>query len=232
MARVLMVDDDTRLTAMLADYLAANGLKLEARATASDGLAALRREAFDALILDLMLPDADGFEVCRQIRAQSDIPILMLTARGEETDRVIGLELGADDYLAKPFGTRELLARVRALLRRRRGELAGGPAPLRFGQLDIDRGSRVARVEGREVALTSYQFDLLVALAEHSGRVLSRERLMDLVKGEELEAFDRSIDVHISRIRAAIEADPKHPKRIITVRGAGYVFARSQDDAA
>jgi DNA-binding response OmpR family regulator len=156
----------------------------------------------------------------------------MLTARGEETDRVIGLELGADDYLAKPFGTRELLARVRALLRRRRGEMASGPAPLRFGQLDIDRGARVVRVEGREAALTSYQFDLLVALAEHPGRVLSRERLMDAVKGEELEAFDRSIDVHISRIRAAIEADPRHPRRIITVRGAGYVFARGQDDAA
>jgi two-component system phosphate regulon response regulator OmpR len=232
MARVLMVDDDTRLIAMLADYFSANGLKLEARATASDGLAALRREAFDALILDLMLPDADGLAVCRQIRAQSDIPILMLTARGEETDRVIGLELGADDYLAKPFGTRELLARVRALLRRRRGELGSGPAPLRFGQLEIDRGARVVRIEGHEAALTSYQFDLLVALAEHPGRVLSRERLMDAVKGEELEAFDRSIDVHISRIRAAIEADPKHPKRIITVRGAGYVFARGQDDAA
>ena len=128
MARVLMVDDDTRLTAMLADYLAANGLKLEARATASDGLAALRREAFDALISTSMLPDADGFEVCRQIRAQSDIPILMLTARGEETDRVIGLELGADDYLAKPFGTRELLARVRALCG---GGAASGRRPRR-----------------------------------------------------------------------------------------------------
>ena len=232
MARVLIVDDDTRLTAMLTDYLAANGLKLEARATAAEGLAALRREAYDALILDLMLPDADGLELCRRVRAQSDIPILMLTARGDETDRVVGLELGADDYLAKPFGTRELLARVRALLRRRRGDMPGGPAPLRFGQMEIDRGARVVRVEGREVALTSYQFDLLVALAEHPGRVLSRERLMDAVKGEELEAFDRSIDVHISRIRAAIESDPKHPRRIITVRGAGYVFARSQDDTA
>ena len=232
MARVLIVDDDTRLTAMLTDYLAANGLKLEARATAAEGLAALRREAYDALILDLMLPDADGLELCRQVRAQSDIPILMLTARGEETDRVVGLELGADDYLAKPFGTRELLARVRALLRRRRGDMPGGPALLRFGQMEIDRGARVVRVEGREVVLTSYQFDLLVALAEHPGRVLSRERLMDAVKGEELEAFDRSIDVHISRIRAAIETDPKHPRRIITVRGAGYVFARSQDDTA
>ncbi len=229
---LLIIDDDTRLTAMLAEYLAAAGLKLEARATGREGLAALHRTAYDALILDLMLPDAGGLELCRQIRAQSDIPILMLTARGEETDRVVGLELGADDYLPKPFSPRELLARLRALLRRRRGELPAGPPPLVFGQLEIDRGGRIVRVDGREAALTSYQFDLLTALAEHAGRVLSRERLMDLVKGEELEAFDRSIDVHISRIRAAIEADPRHPRRIVTVRGAGYVFARLQDEGA
>ena len=230
--RVLIIDDDTRLTAMLADYLSAAGMKIDTRATAHDGLAALHRDAYDVLILDLMLPDGDGFEVCRHIRAQSDIPILMLTARGEETDRVVGLELGADDYLPKPFSTRELLARLRALLRRRRGALQSGPPPLVFGQLEIDRGARSVRVEGRDAPLTSYQFDLLVALAEHAGRVLSREHLMDAVKGEELEAFDRSIDVHISRIRAAIEADPRHPRRIITVRGAGYVFARAQDEGA
>jgi two-component system, OmpR family, phosphate regulon response regulator OmpR len=230
--RVLIVDDDTRLSAMLAEYLAAAGLSVETRPNAAEGLAALRREAFDALVLDLMLPDGDGLDVCRKIRTQSDIPILMLTARGEEADRVVGLELGADDYLAKPFGTRELLARLRALLRRRHGALPSGPPPLRFGGLEIDRGSRIVRVDGQEAPLTGYQFDLLVALAEHAGRVLSRERLMDVVKGEELDAFDRSIDVHISRIRAAIESDPKHPRRILTVRGAGYVFARNQDDAA
>ncbi len=237
--RILIIDDDSRLTAMLAEYLAAAGFKVEAQPTARDGLAALRRQGSDLLILDLMLPDADGFDVCRQIRAlpdaHADIPILMLTARGEETDRVVGLEIGADDYLAKPFSSRELLARLRALLRRR-GSIAGGlssaPAVMRFGQMEIDRGSRAVQVEGREAPMTSYQFDLLVALAEHAGRVLSREQLMDLVKGEELEAFDRSIDVHISRIRASIEADPKHPRRILTVRGAGYVFARSQDEGA
>jgi two-component system, OmpR family, phosphate regulon response regulator OmpR len=237
--RVLIIDDDTRLTAMLAEYLAAAGFKVEAEPTAREGLAALRRQPSDLLILDLMLPDADGFDVCRQIRAQtdaiSDIPILMLTARGEETDRVVGLEIGADDYLSKPFSTRELLARLRALLRRRGGVSPTGPAApamLRFGHLEIDRGSRAVQVEGRNALMTGYQFDLLVALAEHAGRVLSRAQLMDMVKGEELEAFDRSIDVHISRIRAAIESDPKHPRRIITVRGAGYVFARSQDEGA
>jgi len=232
MARLLMIDDDTRLSAMLTEYLLGAGIKLDARATAREGLAALQRETYDALILDLMLPDAEGFDVCRQIRAHSDIPILMLTARGEETDRVVGLELGADDYLPKPFGTRELLARLRALLRRHKGELQSGPPPLVFGHLEIDKGARTVKVDAKPAVLTSYQFDLLVALAEHAGRVLSRERLMDLVKGEELEAFDRSIDVHISRIRAAIEADPRAPRRILTVRGAGYVFARAQDEGA
>src|SRR5262249_2002351 len=229
--RVLLVDDAPRLPAMLSDYLAAAGFHVESRPTARAGLAALERNGFDAVVLDLMLPDIDGFEVCRRIRGQSDVPILMLTARGEETDRVVGLELGADDYLAKPFSPRELLARLRAILRRRAGRLPAGPPPLRFGRLELDRGAREVRLDGSEVALTSYQFDLLAALAEHAGRVLSRERLMDLVKGAELDAFDRSIDVHISRIRAAIEDDPKHPRRIITVRGAGYVFARSQDEA-
>jgi two-component system phosphate regulon response regulator OmpR len=230
--RVLFIDDDTRLTAMLAEYLSAAGFAVEAHPTARSGLAALHRQKSDLLILDLMLPDADGFDVCRQIRTSSDIPILMLTARGEETDRVVGLEIGADDYLSKPFSSRELLARLRALLRRRGGSATGAPSVLRFGHLEIDPGSRTAKVDGRDAPMTSYQFDLLVALAERPGRVLSREQLMDLVKGEELEAFDRSIDVHISRIRAAIETDPKHPRRIITVRGTGYVFARTQDEGA
>ena len=184
---------------------------------------------FDAVILDVMLPDIDGFEVCRTIRARAQTPILMLTARGEDTDRIVGLEIGADDYLPKPFNPRELQARIRAILRRGRGAAGGPEATLRFGRLQIDRESRMVRVDDDERLLTSYQFDLLVALAENAGRVLGRERLMDLVKGAELEAFDRSIDVHISRIRSAIEDDPKHPRRIITVRGAGYVFARKQD---
>jgi DNA-binding response OmpR family regulator len=227
--RILLIEDDARLAAMVGEYLGEAGFRVIARETAAEGLAALKREPFDALILDVMLPDRDGFAVCREIRVASDIPVLMLTARGEAADRVVGLELGADDYLPKPFNPRELLARVRAILRRRRGSVAGGAGSLRFGRLEIDRGARAVRIDGEERALTSYQFDLLVALADHAGRVLSRESLMDLVRGAALEAFDRSIDVHISRIRSAIEDDPKRPRRIITVRGAGYVFARSQD---
>ena len=226
--RILIIDDDARLSAMVSDYLAAAGFIVERRLTGQDGLAAVGRAVPDAVILDLMLPDLDGFEVCRRLRAGSDVPILMLTARGEDTDRIVGLELGADDYLAKPFNPRELLARIRAILRRRTGPRPEADA-LRFGRLTIDRGARAVRVDGEAKVLTSYQFDLLVVLAEHAGRVLNRDRLLDLVKGEELEAFDRSIDVHVSRIRAAIEDDPKHPRRIITVRGSGYVFARKQD---
>jgi two-component system phosphate regulon response regulator OmpR len=228
--QVLVVDDDTRLSAMLADYLGGNGFAVHTAATATAGLADLARRAPDAVILDVMLPDLDGFEACRRIRAISDVPILMLTAKGEETDRIVGLELGADDYLPKPFNPRELLARLKAILRRRNGGTVS--RILRFGRLEIDPGSRSVRIDGRESTMTSYQFDLLVALAENAGRTLSREQLMDMVKGEELEALDRTIDVHVSRIRAAIERDPKHPRRIITVRGAGYVFARFQDDDA
>eukprot|EP01038_Epipyxis_sp_PR26KG_P000846 gene846-1191_t len=177
-----------------------------------------------------MLPDSDGFEMCRKIRATNDVPILMLTAKGEETDRIVGLELGADDYMPKPFSPRELLARLKAILRRSQASNQQAQSEmLRFGNLEIDLGSRSVRVDNKDYILTSYQFDILVALARNAGRVLSRDQLMDLAKGEELEAFDRSIDVHISRIRALIETDPKHPKRIITVRGAGYVFARIQE---
>jgi len=213
---------------MVADYLGRSGFVVRAQPDALSGLTALRHGGFDALILDLMLPDMDGLEVCRRVRAESAIPILMLTARGDATDRIVGLELGADDYLPKPFEPRELLARLRAVLRR-----AGGGESvdhLRFGRLEIDVNARAARLDGEQCALTGYQFDLLLALARHAGRVMSRERLMDELKGEALEAFDRSIDVHISRIRQAIEDDPRHPRRIITVRGAGYVFARSQDE--
>ena len=176
-----------------------------------------------------MLPDTDGFEICRRVRAGSDIPILMLTARGDEMDRIVRLELGADDYLPKPFNPRELLARLRAILRRRSMPGARQSNVLRFGWLEIDHDRRSIRVDGEERPLTGYQFDLLWALAENAGRIMSREALMDRVKGESFEAFDRSIDVHISRIRTAIEDDPKRPRRVITVRGAGYVFARQQN---
>jgi DNA-binding response OmpR family regulator len=227
--RLLIIDDDARLAAMVSDYLTAAGFLVDRRSSGREGLAALERGAFDAIVLDVMLPDIDGFEVCRAIRTRLQTPILMLTGRGEEMDRIVGLEIGADDYLPKPFSPRELQARLRAILRRGRAAAPAPDAPARFGRLEIDRGSRMVRVDGEEKILTSYQFDLLAALADNAGRVLNRERLLDLVKGEALEVFDRSIDVHISRIRSAIEDDPKHPRRIITVRGAGYVFARKQD---
>src|ERR1700730_1848638 len=212
---------------MVKHYLGEAGFNLTHAPTGGAGVALAGRTSFDALILDLMLPDMDGLEVCRRIRAEAETPILMLTARGDAMDRVVGLEMGADDYLPKPFEPRELLARLRAILRRRRG--GAKRDVLRFGSLEIDRGAREVRLDGATRPLTSYQFALLLALAEHAGRVMSREALMDLVKGEALEAFDRSIDVHISRIRAAIEADPKKPRRVVTVRGAGYVFAKAQD---
>ena len=227
-ARILMIDDDDRLAGMVQDYLGGAGFRVTVAGTASNGEALLKREAFDALILDLMLPDADGLDFCRRLRQSSDVPILMLTARGEPMDRVVGLELGADDYLAKPFEPRELLARLRAILRRK-GAGAAAADVMRFGRLEIDRGARIVRLDGEERPITSYQFALLLALAERAGRVLSRDALMDLLKGEKLEAFDRSVDVHISRIRAAIEDDPKKPRRILTLRGTGYVFAKDQD---
>jgi DNA-binding response OmpR family regulator len=225
--RILLIEDDARLAELVSEYLGEAGFRVSVAAEGRLGLERLAREPFDALVLDLMLPDMDGLELCRQLRAKSDLPLLMLTARGDATDRIVGLEIGADDYLPKPFQPRELLARLRAILRRGKG--AAAARPLRFGRLEIDRDSRSASVDGKACPLTGYQFALLVALAENAGRVLSREALMDLVKGEPLEAFDRSIDVHVSRIRAAIEDDPKKPRRIITVRGAGYVFAKAQD---
>ena len=225
--RILMIEDDESLSALLAEYLEPAGLRVVRCRDAREGLARLHRESFDALVLDVMLPDLDGFEVCRRVRAESDLPILILTARGDETDRIVGLELGADDYLPKPFNPRELLARLRAILRRRGAPRRSGL--LRFGRLEVDRDARAVRVDGEERALTSHQFDLLVALAENAGRVMSREALLDRVRGDSLESFDRSIDVHVSRIRAAIEDEPRRPRRLLTVRGAGYVFARSQD---
>jgi len=229
---ILMIEDDKGLGDMVAEYLSSSGFQVELTPSGREGLSALERKPFAALILDVMLPDIDGFELCRRVRVDSDIPILMLTARGEDTDRIVGLELGADDYLPKPFNPRELLARLRAILRRRvsASRPSRDGAVLRFGRLEIDRDARRVRLDGEPRSLTGYQFDLLVALADNAGRVLSREQLINRVKGEPLAAFDRSIDVHVSRIRAAIEDDSGDPRRVLTVRGAGYVFSRNQDE--
>ncbi|OYU46300.1 MAG: DNA-binding response regulator [Burkholderiales bacterium PBB4] len=234
---LLIIEDDTRLATMVAQYLEQSGYSVSHATDGASGLSQVSSPASgktpDLVILDLMLPDLDGLEVCRRIRAlssgQAQTPVLMLTAKGDPMDRIIGLEIGADDYLPKPFEPRELLARIRAVLRRK-GEVAtSAPTALRFGALEIDRDARTVSVQGNPCDLTSYQFDLLVALAERAGRVLTRDQIMEAVRGRELEAFDRSIDVHMGRIRAAIEVDPKDPKRILTVRGVGYVFARQQD---
>jgi two-component system phosphate regulon response regulator OmpR len=226
--RILLIEDDARLAEMVKNYLGGSGFSITIAPTGRAGLGLYGRQEFDALILDLMLPDMDGLEVCRKIRAGAQTPILMLTARGDAMDRVVGLEIGADDYLPKPFEPRELLARLRAILRRsKRGEQ--NSELMRFGRLEIDVGARQVRRDSEVCTMTGYQFDLLLVLARHAGRVMSREAIMDLMKNERLDAFDRSIDVHISRIRATIEDDPKKPRRVITVRGAGYVFAKAQD---
>ena len=227
---ILIVDDDERLTEMLAGYLAPRGFSVERRADGRSGLAALDGRDFDAVILDVMLPDTDGFEVCRRIRARSEVPILMLTARGDATDRIVGLEIGADDYLPKPFDPRELLARLGAVLRRTRPGAAGQP-PLRFGRLTIDRQARLVLIDGKRRELTGRQFDLLTLLAERAGRVLSRDQIMTALGSEGWDSVDRSIDVHISRIRNAVEDDPRRPRFVRTVRGVGYVFSPAGTDA-
>ncbi|WP_404301300.1 response regulator [Alicycliphilus denitrificans] len=233
-SQLLMIEDDHRLAQMVGEYLGQSGLHVTHMADGASGLAQLQgSELPDLVILDLMLPDMDGLEVCRRLRAlpgaAAQVPVLMLTAKGDPMDRVIGLEIGADDYLPKPFEPRELLARIRAILRRREAGAQPAANLLRFGSLEIDRDARIITVAGQPAELTSYQFDLLVTLAERAGRVLTRDQIMEAVRGRELEAFDRSIDVHMGRIRAAIEQDPKNPRRILTVRGVGYVFAKQQD---
>jgi len=230
-ARILLIDDDARLTAMVGDYLRGHGYEVETAGSLATGRDRLRVGTYDALVLDLMLPDGDGLDLTRELRSDARtrrLPLLMLTARGEPMDRILGLEIGADDYLPKPFEPRELLARVKALLRRAAPEPQSDDV-LQFGRLEIDLGAREARLDGQRCDLTGHQFELLVVLAQSPGRVLSRDQIMDALKGHPMEAFDRSIDVHVSRIRAVIEDDPKAPKRVLTVRGTGYVFARKQD---
>ena len=225
-AHLLVVDDDNRLRELLRRYLAEQGFRVTTAENAAAARARLASMEFDLIVLDRMMPGESGLDFAAALRRESEVPILMLTAMGEPEDRILGLESGADDYLPQPFEPRELLARLRAILRRTK---SGARHIFRFGRLEIDRDARAVRLDGSEKSVTSYQFELLVAMAENAGRVLSREALMDLIKGEPLEAFDRSIDVQVSRIRQAIEDDPRKPRRIVTVRGAGYVFAKAQD---
>lgn len=231
-AQILMIEDDERLAKMVGDYLRQSGFAFSHAADGAAGLSAVQKDVPNLVILDLMLPDMDGLQVCQKIRALpgelGHTPVLMLTAKGDPMDRIVGLELGADDYLPKPFEPRELLARIRAILRRQTDAGSGKSTRMQFGSLEVDRDARTVSVKGQVCELTSYQFDLLVAMAERAGRVLSRDQIMEAVRGRELEAFDRSIDVHMGRIRMAIEEDPKLPERILTVRGVGYVFAKQQ----
>ena len=224
--RILLIEDDGRLAEMVSDYLGQSGFRVSRAAQGAPRRQIQGADSYDIVVLDLLVPDMDGLDVCRQLRRRGGIPILMLTARGDAMDRIVGLEMGADDYLPKPFEPRELLARVRAILRRGRGI---AESILRFGRLEIDCDAREVRLNGEPKALTSHQFGILLAMARRAGHVMTREALMDIMRNEPLEAFDRSIDVHISRIRAAIEDDHRRPRRVITIRGAGYVFAKAQD---
>src|SRR5438067_13556381 len=210
MTRVLLVDDDAELAELVGEYLAREGFSLDAE---TDGTRAVDRAAsgdYQLTLLDVMLPGVSGFDVLRALRATSRLPVLMLTARGDDVDKIVGLELGADDYLAKPFNPRELLARVRAVLRRTTPG-AGGHQRYRTVELEIDFDAREVTMHGKRQVLTHFEFELLACLAHASGRVLSREHLMDALKGEEFESFDRSIDVHISKLRAKLEENPKEP---------------------
>jgi two-component system, OmpR family, phosphate regulon response regulator OmpR len=231
--RLLLLEDDRRLADMIGEYLGQAGFSVHKETLGQRAVASLKQGGFDALVLDLTLPDGDGLDLCRTIRAQpelSNLPILMLTARGDAADRIVGLELGADDYLPKPFEPRELLARLRAILRRSGPARNGVESPImRFGRLEIDSDAFQVRLDGETKSLTAHQFALLYLLARHAGRVLSRDWLLDALNGTPADSFDRSIDVHISKLRAAIEDDPKRPRRILTLRGAGYVFAKAQD---
>jgi DNA-binding response OmpR family regulator len=230
--RILIIEDDGRLAAMVSEYLGESGLRVTARETAIEGLSLLKREPFDALILDIMLPDLDGFEVCRRVRADSDIPILMLTAKGDAADRVVGLELGADDYLTKPFSPRELLARIRTVLRRTHAgqEVHGAPVCRAYRIPGWELNLRTRRLTGHggaQVALSNGEFNLLAALLATANRVVTREQLIELSRRYDNEVYDRAVDVQILRLRRKIEKNPAEPRIIVTERGVGYRVAVS-----
>lgn len=229
--RVLIVDDDTKLCRLIRDYLQPLGYEVHAAHTGQDGVAKALGEPFAALILDLMLPGMDGFEVLRRIRAQSHVPVLMLTGRGEEPDRIVGLELGADDYLPKTFSTRELLARLRAVIRRSTVIASAAAAEnLQVGELQLNPHSREALLNGEPLQFTAVEFDLLASLAKAAGRVKTREQLLLEASDRNFDVFDRSIDVHISSIRRKLGDDPKTPRFIITVRSVGYMMRKPGSD--
>lgn len=227
---ILLVEDDARIARMTAEFLARYQVVVS---LASDGKEALRQAQqtrFDAIVLDLMLPGMSGLDVCGAIRVRSDVPIIIVTALAEESDRVIGIERGADDYVTKPFSARELLARIRAVVRRARGQLRPLSQVVSVGQLRLDPSSLSASLAGRDLELTSYEFSLLYALAERAGQVLSREQLLDLASGGAEEAFDRSIDVRIWKLRQKLGDDARKPRFLKTVRGAGYVLTNGLED--
>jgi len=224
-----MIDDDEKLVSLVREYLEPHGFEVAAVHDGQGGVEAVLSADPALVILDLMLPGINGLELCRRLRQSSRVPILMLTARGDETDRIVGLEMGADDYLPKPFNPRELLARIRAILRRADGEeTADAAAPLRAGPLVVDPGARKVTVRGKEVDLTTAEFDILHALVANAGRVLSRDQLLEKVHGPGWAAYDRSVDVHMSRIRQKIEDDPRRPVLLKTIRGVGYQLCREE----
>ncbi len=223
--RVLYVEDDDRLARLTAEYLTSHGLEVHVVTRGDTAVSEVLRLRPDVVLLDLMLPGADGMDVCRGLRARVDVPIIMVTARSDAADRVIGLEGGADDYVVKPFHSRELLARIRAQARRGRGEAGPRTERIEVGDLVVDLGARTVTVGGQPVLLTTKEFAVLVALAQRPGRVLDRERLLELIHGTPEEAFERSIDVIISRLRAKLGDDPRNPRLLKTVRGAGYTLS-------
>jgi len=226
--RVVYVEDDERLARLTTQYLSSHRVEVHLVSRGDQAVAAVLRVRPDVVLLDLMLPGGDGLDVCRQLRARTDVPIIMVTARTEEADRVLGLEGGADDYVPKPFQSRELLARIRAQARRARGEVGPRAERLTVGDLVIDATTMQVTLDGRPVPLTTSEFALLLALAKRAGRVLGREQLLQLLHGSSDEAFDRSIDVVVSRLRHKIERDPRNPQMLKTVRGAGYVLTPTE----
>ena len=229
MITILLIEDDRRLAELTRDYLQKNGAVVELAFDGNTGLAQAQRHEYDVILLDIMLPGIDGIQICQKLRETSNVPIIITTARGEEADTVLGLELGADDYVPKPFSPRELLARIRAAVRRAKGKSGPSRARLCKGGVSIDPETRVVKVNDAVADLTAYEFSILYILVENAGRILSRDRLMELARGSADEAFDRSIDVHISRLRQKLGKQNEGKNLIKTVRGVGYVFAGGDD---